>query len=102
MIFLSRASWRKDGNNFLKSRAAVSALRQGLPTLPPGRPEVSKRNLRQETFGQADGGVWRPAPSAIPLTGRFALPQSCKGIQGMSVSVTPGSGRKTNDAPQQG
>jgi hypothetical protein len=42
----------------------MSALWQGLPTLPPGRSEVSKHNPRQETFGQADGGVWRPAPSA--------------------------------------
>jgi len=37
------------------------------PILPQGRVKVSERNVRPETFGQADGGVWRPAPSA---TGR--------------------------------
>ena len=64
------------GNNRPKSRAAVSALRQGLPTSPPGRPEVSKRNLRQETFGQADGGVWRPAErEANRQPGRVTSPK---------------------------
>ena len=38
-----------------------TALWQGLD-LAKGPPEVSKRNLRQETFGRAYGGVWRPAP----------------------------------------
>ena len=49
-------------NNF--PRSPVSALWQGLPTLPPGRPEVSEPNRRPETFGQADGGVWTTLPSA--------------------------------------
>jgi hypothetical protein len=34
----------------------VSALWQGLPTLPPGRPNVSEPNVRPETFGQVTAG----------------------------------------------
>ena len=45
----------------------MSVLWHGLPTLPPGRPEVSETSLGPETFGQVDGGVWRPAPSALPV-----------------------------------
>jgi hypothetical protein len=38
-----------DGDNFPRFPAAVSALWQGLPTLPPGRPKVSEPNVRPET-----------------------------------------------------
>jgi hypothetical protein len=53
-----------DANNFPRFPAAANALWQGLPTLPPGRLKVSEPNVRPETFGWADGGVGRPAPSA--------------------------------------
>ena len=57
--------WEAGGNNLPRFSAAVSALWQGRPTLPPSRPEVSEPNRRPETFGHADGGdpsgVGRPA-----------------------------------------
>jgi hypothetical protein len=40
------------------------ALGAGLLTPPLRRLEVSRRGEEEETFGQVDGGVRRPAPSA--------------------------------------
>jgi len=39
----------------------AAALWQGLPTLPPTRPQVSRPS---ETFGRGMGGVGRPAPNS--------------------------------------
>ncbi len=44
----------------------------GLPTLPRGRPQVSPRDLRRETYGPAHGGVRSPAPNRDSYGERLA------------------------------
>src|SRR6478672_10647507 len=55
------------GNHFAEWSRPRPALWQGLPTLPPGRPEVSSPDSRRETCGPAHGGVGRPAPNRESL-----------------------------------
>jgi hypothetical protein len=49
----------------------VSALWQGLPTLPPGRPKVSEPNVRPETFGQVTAGSGDPRRAREAKSGKL-------------------------------
>ena len=77
---------RPHRDNFPKFSAAVSALWQGLPTLPPSRPEVSEPSLRPET---PSGRRRRP----------FGCPETRAERQAKSGKLFPShsSGRQTED-----
>jgi hypothetical protein len=63
----------RDGNNFPRLPTAVSALWQGLPTLPPGRPKSPSLTCGLK-LRSGDGRVWRlsgdprPAQAALWLS----------------------------------
>jgi hypothetical protein len=50
-------------NYYPRFPAAVKALWQGLPTLPPGRPKFPSLTCGLR-LRSGNGGVWRPAPNA--------------------------------------